>query len=171
MEARKPRRKTKKHTVRRKRTMHECSAKPTHRRKFHRKKKGLSEIMNSAEAANQAKTIASVVIGALIGQFVHDMLPKQSALTKVGITAVGGFLAGTLLKMPALGAGIAAPSVVNLVYKIPTLKEKGFSEPAQYLSEDELKSLPAVLSEMNLLSEMNPLSENAMQYASGINNW
>ena len=171
MEARKPRGKTKKHAVRRKRTMQECSAKPTHRRKFHRKKKGiLSEMFPAAAAENTAKTIASVVVGGLIGEFLNEMMPKQSAMTKLGISAVAGFLTGTMLKMPALGAGMVAPSAIKLVFPKGVAK-KGVSEATQYLSEDELKSLPAVLSEMNLLSEMNPLSENAMQYASGISNW
>lgn len=119
------------------------AAKPTTRRRrtATRSKGMLSELFNPNMAQAAGKTVLSGAVGgagaALLGKVLpDDMQPK----TKAFCTMAGGFLTASLLKMPNVGAGMAAVGMYNL------MQISGFlAEDFEYA--DDMDKLPLVLDE------------------------
>ena len=143
------------------------------------KRKGmLSEFFKPEEAKSAAKAVLSGAIGGLSAGFVDKAFatsePTQRALIQIG----GGFLFASMLKMPNLGAGMAAIGAYNLLKTPLGLSED--TESANYANE--IEALPMFLNEegaaaslaqgADYLSESNEmlsenyfLSENSNVYA------
>lgn len=134
--------------------------KRTTRRRTHRRKGLLHEMVSAPAATSAAKAIASGLVGAFIGTQIVKLFPDQKPLAKVLIVAGLAFVTGTMLKMPNVAAGLAGAGLIPILTTKPTLSEN-------FLSQDDLEQLPAVLSESYLsesyLSE-NYLSSGAYDY-------
>lgn len=112
------------------------------RRKSAKRKGMLSEFFNPDEAKNAAKAVLSGAIGGLSAGLLDKAFsssdPNQRAIIQIG----GGFVFASMLKMPNLGAGMAAIGAYNLL-KTPLGLAEG--DDANYA--DPIEALPMFLNE------------------------
>lgn len=131
------------------------TVKPTTRRRRTTRKKGLlSEMFNPAMATGAAKTLLSGAVGGLGAGLLGKLLPTTTSTEmRAAYTLGAGFVTSTVLKLPNVGAGMAAVGVSEL------MKAKGLlSEGYSYASG--IESLPMVLNE----NEAMYLQENSDMY-------
>jgi uncharacterized membrane protein YeaQ/YmgE (transglycosylase-associated protein family) len=114
---------------------------PVRRRRSTAKKGLLSEMFNPAMAQGAFKTLISGAAGGLGAGLLGKVLPTTtSPEMRAGYTLVAGFVTSTVLKLPNVGAGMAAVAVKEL------LTVKGLlSEDMNYANS--MDSLPMVLNE------------------------
>lgn len=134
------------------------------RRVTRRKKSMLSEFFSPQTAQAGAKVCFSGAVGGIGAGLVSKLIPTtvSSEMKSVYLLA-GGFITATVLKMPNVGAGMAAVGAYQL------FKDKGLlSEDSEYDYADSMESLPMVLNEDQALylqeSDGMYLSEN-MNYS------
>jgi len=128
---------------------------PTVRRRRTTKKGLLSELFSPVAATSGAKTLLSGAVGGLGAGLVGKLFPATTTPEmKAVYTGVAGFVTGTMLKMPNVGAGMAGVAAYNL------FQAKGLlADDYNYASD--LSSLPMVLNE----SDAMYLAENNMYLA------
>lgn len=128
---------------------------PVRRRRSTAKKGLLSEMFNPAMAQGALKTLISGAAGGLGAGLLGKVLPSStSPEMRAGYTLAAGFVTSTVLKLPNVGAGMAAVAVKEL------LTVKGLlAEDANYANS--MDSLPMVLNE----NEAMYLAENNMYLA------
>jgi hypothetical protein len=114
---------------------------PAVRRRRPAKKGLLSEMFSPVGAMNGAKTLLSGAVGGLGAGLLGKLVPATTTPEmKAVYTGIAGFGAATLLKMPNVGAGMAAVATFQL------FQAKGMlSEDFEYA--EDLQALPMVLSE------------------------
>lgn len=113
------------------------------RRVTRRKKSMLSEFFSPQSAQAGAKVCFSGAVGGIGAGLVSKLIPAtvSSEMKSVYLLA-GGFITATVLKMPNVGAGMAAVGAYQL------FKDKGFlAEDNEYDYADSMESLPMVLNE------------------------
>ena len=113
------------------------------RRVTRRKKSMLSEFFSPQTAQAGAKVCFSGAVGGIGAGLVSKLIPAtvSSEMKSVYLLA-GGFITATVLKMPNVGAGMAAVGAYQL------FKDKGLlSEDSEYDYADSMESLPMVLNE------------------------
>lgn len=127
----------------------------------------LSEIGSRANLRAGGQMILEAAAGGAVGTEILKNMSNQTKLQRVGLLAILAYITGTAFKMPSVAAGVAAIAGVEFM-KDET--PAGVSENANYLSQNDLDSLPEVIqmSEMPMLNE-NPyayMSENEFAYMS-----
>ena len=102
----KKRRSTRKHS----RPMSELSrrkSRPVRRRKHSRSKGMLSELMNPATATASAKNVFSGAVGGFAAGYLDEPTATMQPIVRGAVFLGASFLASSILKMPAVGSGIA----------------------------------------------------------------
>jgi hypothetical protein len=125
------------------------------------KKRGmLSELFTPATAMVAGKQIGGGAIGGLLAHFLNKATPNQTPLQKAMFSFGGAFLLASVLRQPAMGAGMAGAGTYELLQSGTLMAENGnanFAEP--------IEALPMFLSEDNkalLLSQGEQMVANAM---------
>lgn len=129
------------------------------RRTTRRRKTGLSEMFNPATATATGKTVLSGLIGGGAYHILNKLIKSDNTMIKGGTMLAASFIAGAVLKMPNVAAGISGAFGSQLADKIFA---GGLSEMEEYDYATELEQLPEVLSESGepmYLTEIQPLSE------------
>lgn len=127
---------------------------PVRRRRTTRKKGLLSEVFNTANATGGAKVLISGAAGGLGAGLLGKVLPGSTTTEMRAVYTLGaGFITSTLLKLPNVGAGMAAVAVRDLALAKGLLSE-------DYKYADNVSSLPMVLNE----NEAMYLQENNGMY-------
>jgi hypothetical protein len=135
---------------------------PVRRRRRSTAKKGLlSEMFNPAMAQGALKTLISGAAGGLGAGLLGKVLPTSTTPEmRAAYTLGAGFVTSTILKLPNVGAGMAAVAVKEL------LTVKGLlAEGVNYA--DDMDSLPMVLNE----GEAMYLAENNGMYLAEDNDY
>lgn len=143
------------------------TVKPTTRRRRTTRKKGLlSEMFSPAMATGAAKTLLSGAVGGLGAGLLGKLLPSATSTEmRAAYTLGAGFVTSTVLKLPNVGAGMAAVAVKELMSAKGLLAE-------DYPYANDVANLPMVLNEgeaMYLQEGQNPmyLAENQLNYGVG----
>lgn len=119
--------------------------KTTRRSRTHRRRKrGLSEMFSAPAAEMTAKSIAYGLVGAFVGVQINKVFADQKPLTRGLIIGGLAFVSGALIKWPYFAAGMAGGGIMPNLLQPATMAENNF------LSQNELESLPPVLSESYL---------------------
>jgi len=127
---------------------------PVRRRRSTRKKGLLSEVFNTASATGGAKVLLSGAAGGIGAGLLGKVLPATTSTEmRAAYTLAAGFVTSTLLKLPNVGAGMAAVAVRDLALSKGLLSEN-------YNYADSMSSLPMVLNE----NEAMYLQENNDMY-------
>lgn len=127
---------------------------PVRRRRTSRKKGLLSEVFNTASATGGAKVLISGAAGGIGAGLLGKVLPVSTTVEmRAAYTLAAGFVTSTLLKLPNVGAGMAAVAVRDLALSKGLLSEG-------YSYADSMSSLPMVLNE----NEAMYLQENSDMY-------
>jgi hypothetical protein len=147
-------------TTRRRRSV----AKPVARRRRSTRKKGmLSELFSPAMATGGAKVLISGAAGGIGASLLGKVIPASTSPEMKAVYGIGaGYFTATLLKLPNVGAGMAAVAVADL------LKGKGLLAE-NYNYANDMASLPMVLNEneAQYLAESYNLAENEYGYNVG----
>jgi hypothetical protein len=156
--------KKKAHTMSAPRTTRKVKIK---RRKRSRGRKGmLSEFFNPGEAKNGAKAVFSGAIGGLSAGLIDKAFSGQEPTNRALIQIGGGFVLATMLKMPNVGAGMAAIGAYNLLKTPLGLAENGNANYA-----NPIEALPMFLNEngeaVSLAEGEYFLSDNAEMLSAG----
>lgn len=157
---------TKKHTKRRKRHLSSGAglSRKVGRRRTHRKRGGLSEIFNAASATSAAKNTISGGIGGYGYGLLSKVTGEMPALQR-GLIAFGAsFLVGSVIKMPAIAAGISGAYGYELAQGgLNEMEEHNYSdglnEMAEYMDEEGEPMYLAADGRLYYLDEMEEMEE------------
>lgn len=117
----------------------------------------LSELFNPIQAQASAKVVISGAVGGVAAGLLGKVLPQSTTpQMKSAYTLAAGFITATVLKMPNVGAGMAAIGARDLLAAQGML-----AEDSNYSYADDLEPLPMVLNE----DQAAYLAENGMYLA------
>jgi hypothetical protein len=114
------------------------------RRVTRRSKSMLSEFFNATSAQAGAKVCISGAVGGIGAGLVSKLMPASVSIEMKSVYLLGaGFITATMLKMPNVGAGMAAVGAYQI------FKDKGFlaEDDENFDYANSLDSLPMVLNE------------------------
>jgi hypothetical protein len=103
----------------------------------------LSELFNPKMAQGTVKSMFSGAVGGFGAVTLVKMTPNQSPITQAAIIGGTAFVAGSMLKMPNVAAGMAAIAVYRLMENAGMLAED--MALADYA--DPIEELPIMLNE------------------------
>lgn len=117
----------------------------------------LSELFNPVQAQATAKTLISGAVGGVAAGLIGKILPGTTTpQMKSAYTIAAGFITSAVLKMPNVGAGMAAVGARDLLAAQGML-----AEDSEFSYANDLEPLPMVLNE----DQAQYLAENGMYLA------
>jgi len=119
------------------------------RRRGKRRSKGmLSEFFTPATAMQAGKTVLSGAVGGGMSIVMDMAMPNQTVLNRGLYKVLGGFVFASVLRMPNVGAGMAAVGTYQILSDSFGLSENGdWSDP--------IEALPMFMSEDGMMLSQN----------------